>query len=129
MNIFSYVMGGFIAVIPLIAGLVLKFFPPKEINPYYGFRTETVAKNQETWNYGHRICGKLLIIYSIFSVILFVLPLVLARSFFDGNPVLRIVLGAVLTVTALIAAVIRAQIKTAEFGKDLERTHKYFSKI
>jgi uncharacterized membrane protein len=122
-------MGGFIAAIPLIAGLVLKFFPPKEINPYYGLRTETVAKNQETWDYGHKICSKLLVIYSIFSVILFVLPLILARTFFDAHSVLRIVLGAALTVAVIIAALIAAQNKTAEFGKDLERTHKYFSRL
>lgn len=33
--------------------------PPKEINSNYGYRTSMSMKNQDTWDFAHRLCGKL----------------------------------------------------------------------
>jgi len=61
MKVFSYIIGGLLGSAPLIAGLLLKLAPPKEINDLYGFKTKATSRNQETWDYGHRICGNVLI--------------------------------------------------------------------
>lgn len=33
--------------------------PPKTINSLYGYRTTRSMKNQDTWDFAHRTCGKL----------------------------------------------------------------------
>ncbi|MES2810010.1 MAG: SdpI family protein [Bacteroidota bacterium] len=38
---------GFIFV---IAGLIMSRYPPKQINDFYGYRTSSSRKNQETWD-------------------------------------------------------------------------------
>ena len=43
----------------LVFGLVFRRHPPKEINGVYGYRTARSRKNQETWDFAHRTCGKL----------------------------------------------------------------------
>lgn len=33
--------------------------PPKEINAVFGYRTAMSMKNQETWDFAHKYCGKI----------------------------------------------------------------------
>lgn len=33
--------------------------PPKHINSFYGYRTSRSMKNQQTWDFAHKVCGKL----------------------------------------------------------------------
>lgn len=33
--------------------------PPKTINAIFGYRTSMSCKNQDTWNFAHKYCGKL----------------------------------------------------------------------
>ena len=33
--------------------------PPKSINNFYGYRTARSMKNQATWDFAHRTCGRL----------------------------------------------------------------------
>jgi len=35
----------------IVTGLVLKFFPPKKINSFYGYRMPSSMKNQEVWDF------------------------------------------------------------------------------
>ncbi|TWR29715.1 SdpI family protein [Mucilaginibacter pallidiroseus] len=39
-----------IGLVFVIAGTVTKRYPPKSINPLYGYRMPSATKNQETWN-------------------------------------------------------------------------------
>lgn len=32
---------------------------PKEINPVFGYRTSRSMKNRDTWEFAHRLCGKI----------------------------------------------------------------------
>ena len=65
MNVFFYVTGCFLAAAPLIAGLVLKIFPPKKINAVYGYRTRRAATSQAAWDYAQRLCAAVLLWYSL----------------------------------------------------------------
>lgn len=51
---FSLLTGG----IFLIAGFFLFFFPPKNINGLYGYRSTFSMKNQEIWDYAQKYAGK-----------------------------------------------------------------------
>jgi len=33
--------------------------PPKSINPLFGYRTAMSMKNEDTWAFAHRFCGRL----------------------------------------------------------------------
>ncbi len=50
-----------ILLVPLIMiGFGWRFMkkPPKDINGIYGYRTPMSMKNQDTWDFAHRTCGR-----------------------------------------------------------------------
>ncbi|OKS89394.1 SdpI family protein [Mucilaginibacter polytrichastri] len=49
----------FIGVIMLLNGLIQRTFPPKYINGWYGYRTNTSMQNQQTWDEGNIYSTKL----------------------------------------------------------------------
>lgn len=38
----------------MILSVIMYFFPPKEINDFYGYRTKKSKKNQDTWDFSQR---------------------------------------------------------------------------
>lgn len=46
-------------VLMIIIGRVFEKNPPKTINGVYGYRTAMSRKNQDTWDFAHKYCGKL----------------------------------------------------------------------
>ena len=103
MNVFSYVLSGFFMSIPLVLGIVLVLFPPKKMNNMvYGFHMSETTKDQEAWDYGQKIGGITMLIYSILSISIFVVFLVIFHNFFNEFFYLRMVIGFVLLVLAPI---------------------------
>jgi uncharacterized membrane protein len=49
-----------IGFIMLLNGIIQKTFPPKNINGWYGYRTNASMQNQQTWNEGNNYSTKLL---------------------------------------------------------------------
>ena len=43
----------------LMFGWIFQRRPPKRINGIYGYRTARSMKNQATWDFAHRTCGRL----------------------------------------------------------------------
>ncbi|MEN1786431.1 MAG: SdpI family protein [Bacteroidota bacterium] len=52
-------------IILLIGGFLFKKYPPKKINPWYGYRTKRSMKNQERWVFAQRTASKNHIKYSL----------------------------------------------------------------
>jgi len=119
MNTFSCVLGIIFVVAPLIAGSLLKFFPPKKINDLYGIKTKVTSKNQETWDYAHKVCAITLLIYSIFSIAAFAMILIFAKNFLDEHFYLRIVFGLVFALLGVAVAGITTQVKTKAYNNTL----------
>ncbi|MGC1473122.1 MAG: SdpI family protein [Psychroserpens sp.] len=42
----------------IIAGLIMSQFPPKKINAFYGYRTNSSMKNQEQWDFSQTYAAK-----------------------------------------------------------------------
>lgn len=42
----------------IIAGFIMFKFPPKKINPLYGYRTNSSMKNQSRWDFAQRYSSK-----------------------------------------------------------------------
>ncbi|MFT3918309.1 SdpI family protein [Cloacibacterium sp.] len=49
----------------LIISIVFYIFKPKNINSFFGYRTQKSTKNVNNWNLANNISSKLLLIYSI----------------------------------------------------------------
>ncbi len=45
----------------LLAGLMLKFLPPKKVNAFYGYRTGMSMKNADTWKFANAYAAMWLI--------------------------------------------------------------------
>lgn len=57
--IFMVIMALLIPAIMVVFGLVFRNHAPKTINSLYGYRTTRSMKNRETWEFAHRVCGRL----------------------------------------------------------------------
>ncbi|WP_394747729.1 SdpI family protein [Spongiimicrobium salis] len=44
--------------IMFVAGWILKKYPPKKINEFYGYRTKNSKKNQERWDFAQQYSAK-----------------------------------------------------------------------
>jgi uncharacterized membrane protein len=49
----------------LLFGWIFIYKPPKKINGWYGYRTNMSMKNQETWDYAHRVAGHIWLILGV----------------------------------------------------------------
>lgn len=52
-----------IGILFLISGWLWVIYPPKEINPMYGYRTQASMKTQETWDEANRFAPWLMVKY------------------------------------------------------------------
>lgn len=48
-----------IPVMMIAGGWMMWKHTPKQINNWYGYRTERAMKNADTWQFAHTYCGKL----------------------------------------------------------------------
>jgi hypothetical protein len=85
----------------------------------YGFRTGISSKNQETWDYGHKVCANTLLVYSIFSVIIYAICLIIIPFIFDREFYLRLAIGTVLALIGVAVTAAVVEKKTVVFGKTI----------
>lgn len=48
-----------IPLVMIICGAIFMKNAPKEINQFYGYRTEMSMKNRDTWEFAHKFNGKI----------------------------------------------------------------------
>lgn len=53
----------------IIAGLIMKKFPPMSINGIYGYRTSSSMKNQETWTFAQNYASTELLKSGLFLAV------------------------------------------------------------
>ncbi len=42
----------------ILAGIIMWYFPPKKINPFYGYRTNSSIKSQQHWDFAQKYSAK-----------------------------------------------------------------------
>lgn len=57
-------------IVSLIAGIILLKTASVKINSFYGFRTKTSTRNEQTWEYCNRLCAVALIAVGLLSTVL-----------------------------------------------------------
>ncbi len=78
---FMLVVDLFTPLLMLGIGYLFMKRPPRDINAFIGYRTAMSMKNEETWLFSHRFCGKLWFWVGLISLIPSVIPLL----FFIGQ--------------------------------------------
>lgn len=56
---FMLAMDLLIPLVMMVLGCYFYHHPPKQMNMVFGYRTTMSMKNQDTWQFAHRYCGKL----------------------------------------------------------------------
>ena len=60
--IFMLCMNLFVPLLMILFGFLFVKKVPKEINYIFGYRTSMSMKNEDTWSFAHRYCGRLWLI-------------------------------------------------------------------
>lgn len=55
-----------IGIIFTVIAILHRIFPPKRINPVYGYRSSSAMRNQETWDIANRRAATLSIVGGLF---------------------------------------------------------------
>lgn len=109
-------------LVPLIMiGLGWSFTrkPPQNINSLYGYRTSMSMKNQDTWTFAHKICGRVWCIVGCVMFPLAVLAWTRTRSYSVGEAAAWNVGIEVLEAVALILTIIPVErALSRQFNKD-----------
>jgi uncharacterized membrane protein len=71
MNYMNLIVGPhLIGLLFIVIGLMQLYFPPKKINNWYGYRTQTARQNQKTWDEGNRYSARYMIRIGIVFLVL-----------------------------------------------------------
>lgn len=89
----------------LIVGLIFYKFPPKDINYLSGYRTTRSMKNIKTWNEANKYSAKLMIKFSLITLIITVLSLILAGKSYN-KLTFAIIVSTTLSIIFLILVII-----------------------
>lgn len=73
----------FIGLLLLIFGIVYKLFPPKNVNSFYGFRTEKSQNSKEVWDEANIYCAKKIMEIGVFLTILGAINLIVLPNMYS----------------------------------------------
>jgi uncharacterized membrane protein len=79
----------------LLCGVIMMRFPPKKINPLYGYRTLASMRSEEAWKFAQKLSARRFILLSAFSAVITLLvwlaelqepwvPLIMIASLIGG---------------------------------------------
>lgn len=92
----------------IVGGLLLYYFPPKNINSLYGYRTASCMKNQERWDFAQVFAGKTMVwTGALFSGIIYLF------SFFSFSEAqnISIGIGLLLLMSILLIVIVEKKLK------------------
>lgn len=73
--IFMLVMVVLIPLVMIIFGAIFLNRSPKKINCFFGYRTALSMKNKDTWDYAHKLIGKIWLILGAITLIISIIPM------------------------------------------------------
>ncbi|WP_452228698.1 SdpI family protein [Lacinutrix sp. MEBiC02404] len=99
-------MPALVGIIFILTGIIMQLFPPKKINPLYGYRTRNSMKNQNNWDFTQKYAAKLLTIIGVVLLLLSTLNI-----FFNIQGNLEKIISAILILGAVIFLLIKTEAK------------------
>jgi len=61
-----------LSLVFVLAGLVMAKYPPKKINPLYGYRTRRSMQSPEAWRYAQRISSRKMVVCGLVGLLIFI---------------------------------------------------------
>ncbi|MBQ0787204.1 MAG: SdpI family protein [Oceanihabitans sp.] len=95
-----------VGIIFIITGILMQVFPPKKINPLYGYRTRSSMQNQQKWDFSQKYSAKLL---TVIGLALVLIPSL--NIFFTIPDDLEKIISAILIIGSVIFLVIKTESK------------------
>jgi len=119
MNFANYIFGPqLIGIIMYLIGSMMQKFPPKKINSWYGYRTESSMKNQQTWDEATSYSAKIMTVAGMILIIAGI-AFTIAINYLIADR--RIVEGLTAGIT-IISGIIPGVITIAKTESHLDRT-------
>jgi len=111
MNVSNYILGPhLVGIIMLLLGLIMTKFPPKKINNWYGYRTASSMKNQQTWDEANRYSAKMMVIMGLILLIAgFLLTVLVNYLITDKQKAEGLMMGITIAMGILPAAIMIAR--------------------
>lgn len=81
--IFMFIMDLLVPLSMLVIGCIFRRHPPRDISGFFGYRTKMSMKNEDTWEFAHRCCGR---IWSIAGCVMLIVSATLMISVY-GNEI------------------------------------------
>lgn len=125
MFVLMFVCNLLLPLIMVIAGYFMYKHSPKDINGIIGYRTKLSMKNQETWDFAQKFCGKL---WLKIGGIMLLLSIILQIPFKESNESticwLTVILETVQVIILIVSIVIAEKTLKNTFDKDGNRLKK-----
>lgn len=93
----------FLGPILIVFSIIFLKFPPKEINPLYGYRTKRSMQSQEHWDYANKEFSQKLFVASVLTTIVQILC-----SMFYGH-IIGITMGLIAIVVFIPTIIIKIE--------------------
>lgn len=105
MKIEVFLMLTIVGIVFAIIGLIMHKFPPKKINWFYGYRTNSSMKSQERWDFAQIYSAKLLaLIGCCLTAISFL------KMFWEVSQKTEMLFGFILTIGAVVLLLIKTEL-------------------
>jgi uncharacterized membrane protein len=88
-----------VATVTILAGIALRFLPPKRRNPIYGYRTRRSFHSQESWDFAQHYSGIMAIRLGIIALAIGGICYWLCASVWVSNVLGTLLLIAVIPIT------------------------------
>lgn len=92
-----------VSLVFLVGGLLMAKYPPKKINPLYGYRTRRSMQSPEAWKYAQRLSSRKMVLCGMVGFLLFILGWVTDLN--EGIQAIIMLATLVLTVVYMIVSV------------------------
>ena len=69
-----------LSMVFVLAGFLFMKYPPKKINPLYGYRTGRSMKSPEAWNYAQRVSARRMLLSGLVGLLIFIIASVVEFS-------------------------------------------------
>jgi uncharacterized membrane protein len=94
-----------LSVVFVMAGLIMAKYPPKKINPIYGYRTRRSMQSPEAWKYAQRVSSRRFVLCGLGGILVFIITW--SMDFSKGVQALLMIATLLFTLVYVIYSVER----------------------
>lgn len=95
-----------VGVILYLAGFIIQRFPPKKINNWYGYRTASSMKDQQSWDEANRYSARLMMRVGLISLITGIIVTTIVNYLLADKKMAEGLMAGITIASAIIPAVL-----------------------